>query len=104
MHLDGPSWSLGRGSPLEREARGVAVRAAVTRSRDHATALGATLRDLLELADTDADADTDAGVGGMPRASATARGGGDAPPELDLEPQPHTASATATVTGPQGSS
>ena len=51
--VDGPSWSLRRGSPLHQEARVDAVRAAVARARDYAAALGATLGDLLELSDTD---------------------------------------------------
>jgi len=89
--VDGPWWSLRRTSPLHREARVDAVRAAVARAQDYATALGATLGDLLELSDTDA------GFGGrMPRAFAIAKGGGP-PPELDLEPQPQTVTATVTA-------
>ncbi|MGI3783707.1 MAG: SIMPL domain-containing protein [Janthinobacterium lividum] len=67
-HVDGPGWSLRRRWPLQREARLDAVRTAVTWARDHATALGATLGDLLELSDTDA------GSGEMPRASALGQG------------------------------
>jgi uncharacterized protein len=87
--VDGPWWSLRRGSPLEREARLDAVRTAVARARDYATALGATLGDLLELSDTDAG-------GMMPRAFAMAKGGGP-PPELDLEPQAQTVTASVTA-------
>ena len=69
--VDGPWWSLRRESPLQRDARLTAVRGAVTRARDYATALGATLGDLLELSDTDGGFG-----GGMPRAFAMAKGGG----------------------------
>jgi uncharacterized protein YggE len=89
--VDGPWWSLRRDSPLHREARVDAVRAAVARARDYATALGANLGDLLELSDTDGGFG-----GGMPRAFAMAKGGGP-PPELDLEPQPQTVTANVTA-------
>lgn len=90
--VDGPSWSLRRDSPLHREARVDAVRAAVARARDYADALGATLGDLLELSDTDG------GMGGTPRMFAmAARGGAPDLPELDLEPQPQTVTANVTV-------
>ncbi|SER22397.1 SIMPL domain-containing protein [Microlunatus flavus] len=89
--VDGPWWSLRPGSPLERDARRAAVAAAVARARDYAEALGATLGDLLELADTDAG-----GHGIMPRAFGLAKGGGE-PPELDLEPQPQTVHASVTA-------
>jgi uncharacterized protein YggE len=91
--VDGPWWSLRRDSPLHREARVDAVRAAVARARDYADALGATLGDLLELSDTDG------GTGGtMPRMFAmAARGGAPAEPELDLEPQPQTVTASLTA-------
>lgn len=90
--VEGPSWSLRRGSPLHREARVDAVRAAVARARDYADALGATLGDLLELSDTDA------GLSGVPRMFAMAAPGGTADlPELDLEPQPQTVTANVTA-------
>lgn len=91
--VDGPSWSLRRGSSLHQEARVDAVRTAVVRARDYAEALGATLGDLLELSDTD-------GGGGwaMPRRYAMAfTGDGEDRPELDLEPQPQTVTAAVTV-------
>ena len=89
--VDGPWWSLRRGSPLEREARLAAVRSAVTRARDYAAALGATLGDLLELSDTDGGLS-----GAMPRAFALAKGRGE-DFELDLEPQPQTVTANVTA-------
>lgn len=90
--VDGPWWSLRRGSPLEQQARLAAVRAAVTRARDYASALGATLGDLQELSDTDG------GMSGMPaRFAMSAKAGGEAPPELDLEPQPQTVTANITA-------
>ena len=92
VQLTGPSWSLRRDSPLGLQARLAAVRAAVTRARDYATALGATLGDLLELSDTDG------GLGQMPRMFAMSPSGGDRPaPELDLEPQPQTVTANVTA-------
>ena len=91
--VDGPWWSLRRGSPLEREARLDAVRSAVTRAQDYAAALGATLGDLLDLSDTDGT------MGAMPRAFAMSppRGGAEAQPELDLQPQPQTVAASVTA-------
>ena len=89
--VDGPWWSLRRGSPLQREARTDAVRAAVARARDYADALGATLGGLRELSDTDG------GLGGaMPRTFSMAKGAGE-PPQLDLEPQPQTVTASVTA-------
>ena len=92
--VDGPHWSLRPGSDLERQARTAAVSAAVSRARDYASALGATLGDLLELSDT--------GGGGwnapMPRRYAMAfKGADEAPPELDLDPQPQTVTASVTA-------
>ena len=89
--VDGPWWSLRRGSPLEREARLDAVRSAVTRAQDYAAALGATLGDLLDLSDTDGT------MGAMPRAFAMSPKGRGEPPELDLEPQPQTVTASVTA-------
>ena len=92
VQISGPSWSLRRGSSLEREARLDAVRSAVTRARDYAAALGATLGDLLELSDVDG------GMGAMPRMFAMAApGGAESQPELDLEPQPQTLTANVTA-------
>lgn len=90
--LDGPWWSLRRESPLQQRARVAAVHAAVARARDYATALGATLGDLLELSDTDSGSH-----GLMPRAFALSAKGGAEPPELDLEPQPQTVTASVTA-------
>lgn len=92
VQVTGPSWSLRRDSPLERQARLAAVRAAVTRAHDYANALGATLGDLLELSDTDAS------MGGMmPRAFAMSAPGAGPAHELDLEPQPQTVTANVTA-------
>ncbi len=88
--VSGPWWSLRRGSPLEQRARTEAVRSAVARARDYATALGATLGDLLELADAD-------GGGMVGRAFAPSAMSRSEPPELDLEPQPQIVTATITA-------
>ena len=90
--VDGPWWSLRRGSDLERQARTAAVSAAVARARDYAAALGATLGDLLELSDTGGGFSSP-----MPRMAMAFKGAEPAPPELDLDPQPQTVSATVTA-------
>ena len=50
--LEGPWWGLRPGSPVYREARLKAARAAVTRAAEYAEAVGGTLTGLIELADT----------------------------------------------------
>ena len=84
----GPWWALRRHSPVYRQARAQAARAAVTRASEYAEAVGGTITALLELADT--------GLSGreVPRVHAAramavgaAPGAGAAePPPLDLEP------------------
>jgi uncharacterized protein len=90
--VDGPWWSLRRGSDLERQARTAAVAAAVARARDYAGALGATLGDLLELSDTGGGF-----ASPMPRMAMAFKGAEPPPPELDLDPQPQTVTATVTA-------
>ena len=91
--VTGPSWSLRRGSALEREARTAAVVSAVARARDHAAALGATLGDLLDLSDAQGGGGWAAQAYGMPFRD----GGDDTPLELDLAPQPQTVTASVTA-------
>ncbi|MFC5723061.1 SIMPL domain-containing protein [Streptomyces gamaensis] len=53
--VEGPWWALRPDSPVHGEARQQAVREAVRRAREYATALGAELTALVELADTGAE-------------------------------------------------
>ncbi|NUR25708.1 MAG: SIMPL domain-containing protein [Catenulispora sp.] len=88
--VDGPYWSLRRDSEVYRRARNEAVGEAVRRAREYAEAVGSTLVELLELADTGLSS------GGAPQpqgramyAMAAAAPGGaayDGPPALNLEP------------------
>ena len=84
--FSGPYWQLRPDSDVHRRARRAAVQDALRRAEEHATALGCTLTELLELSDP-----VD-GPGGPPYArgqdealsAASAGGGGLA--ELDLRP------------------
>jgi len=86
--IDGPYWTLRRDSEVYQRARTEAVGEAVRRAREYATAVGSTLIELLELADTGMSG------AGAPRAQgramyAMAAAGGavdDGVPALDLEP------------------
>ncbi|GAA2077236.1 hypothetical protein GCM10009801_33220 [Streptomyces albiaxialis] len=94
--VQGPWWSLRPGSPARRQARQQAVREAVTRAREYAEALGASLVALVELADLGAEdpAPTPpypAAPGGLARAAYG--GAAEAAPALDLEPQRQTVRA-----------
>lgn len=88
----GPWWELRPQSPAHAEARRQAVREAVTRAREYASALGADLGHLLELTDPGAEG----GVYGAPVPGGTTRafgGGGQQPAAIDVEPQQQTVSA-----------
>jgi uncharacterized protein YggE len=93
--VEGPWWALRPGSVAHRTARQQAVREAVTRAREYAEALGASLVALVELADLGAE-----NSGGPPMPAAPgglARSGyGGGSPEvtpLALEPQRQTVRA-----------
>ena len=102
--VHGPTWSLRPGSPVHAEARRAAVADAIERAKEYADALGATLVDLVELADPGLSS---RGVESMqtftaygtPRAKFS--GGG---PELELDPQRQRVHATVearfTITAP----
>ena len=87
--IAGPWWALRHRSPVYRQARAEAARAAVTRASEYADAVGGTITALLELADTGLTR------GAAPRVHAAVRAmaagappgaGGTEPPPLDLEP------------------
>ncbi|HEX4064034.1 MAG TPA: SIMPL domain-containing protein [Streptosporangiaceae bacterium] len=85
--LEGPWWGLRPGSPVYREARLKAARAAVTRAAEYAEAVGGTLTGLIELADTGMS-----GRGHVAAFSARARRSPsdepeDGPAVIDLEPE-----------------
>ncbi|MBW8804110.1 MAG: SIMPL domain-containing protein [Catenulisporales bacterium] len=86
--IDGPYWTLRRDSEVHQRARTEAVGEAVRRAREYAAAVGSTLTQLLELADTGMS-------GGAPHPGARVMdavafaGSGAADegvPALDLEP------------------
>ncbi|MFK0252894.1 SIMPL domain-containing protein [Streptomyces sp. NPDC090445] len=94
-HVDGPWWSLRPTSPAHGEARRQAVLEAVQRAREYASALGADLTALVELADEGAEntlAYTAAPAGAV-RSMAFAGTEETAAPPLDLEPQRQTVRA-----------
>ncbi|MFJ6217272.1 SIMPL domain-containing protein [Streptomyces sp. NPDC092296] len=85
----GPWWELRPDSPAHRRAREQAVHAALERARQYATALGATLTGLLELADQGLSTTTHPHPGPLPAPGAALRSGTPTPtpyPHLDLEP------------------
>ncbi|MEU9193520.1 SIMPL domain-containing protein [Streptomyces hundungensis] len=94
--VDGPWWSLRHDSPAHSEVRRRAVHQAVTRAREYADALGATLTALVELSDPGADHQPAPGYGhpggGMAFRS-MAPGTPEPAPTLDLEPQRQTVHA-----------
>ncbi|MQA88022.1 MAG: DUF541 domain-containing protein [Streptosporangiales bacterium] len=88
--VNGPWWGLRRDSDVHRRARHEAARAAVTRAREYAEAIGARLTGLVELADEGLTTrarmyPTPDVAPGM--ALAGAPSGPPEPPALDLEPQ-----------------
>jgi hypothetical protein len=92
--VEGPWWGLRRSSPVYRQARAEAARAAVTRASEYAEAVGGTVTALLELADTGLSG------GAMPQpramramAAAGPAGAAPEPPPLDLEPAVQTVQA-----------
>lgn len=97
--VEGPSWQLRRDSSVYRDARREAARAAVTRARDYAEALGARLTGVVELADTGLSTDRRPRPHPEGRYGATAMaapGGAETatpPPEIDLEPEAQIVSA-----------
>ena len=93
--VEGPAWALRPGSVAHRTARQQAVREAVTRAREYAEALGASLVALVELADLGAE---NSGTPPMPMAPGgmMRSGYGGGAPEvtpLALEPQRQTVRA-----------
>ncbi|MEU5592109.1 SIMPL domain-containing protein [Streptomyces sp. NPDC020298] len=85
--VDGPWWLLRPDSPVHRQARQQAVREAVRRAHEYATALGTTVAALIELADTGTDRPRSARAPferGVRRASLANTA--EPPEPLDLEP------------------
>lgn len=89
----GPRWSLRPTSPVYREARGAAVAEAIARAKEYATALGAQVLRLLELA----DAGMSSGGAEPPQVYRLAAGAsisyGGQQPELKLDPERQTVRA-----------
>lgn len=84
----GPWWALRLRSPVYRQARAEAARAAVTRASEYADAVGGTITALLELADTGLAGTAVQRVHGLRAVAAGGAPGAGAPepPPLDLEP------------------
>ncbi|MFF3857747.1 SIMPL domain-containing protein [Streptomyces sp. NPDC002209] len=105
--VDGPWWALRPTSPAHGEARRQAVLEAVQRAREYASALGADLSALVELADLGAEnalpfQAATSGTGMRTMAYSTTE---ETAPPLDLEPQRQTVyaqvNARFTMTPPQ---
>ena len=87
----GPWWALRPDSEVHRRARLDAVRDAVQRARDYASAVGGEIVELVELADAGLLAGVDQGHFDQPAFAARAqmaRGGGMAPEELTFDISP----------------
>ncbi|WP_051468506.1 SIMPL domain-containing protein [Actinomadura oligospora] len=88
--VDGPNWALRHDSPVHARAAEQAAHAAVERARRYATALGASLTDLIELSDEGLNGRDDHAwmLAEGPRGLAAAASDSAAEPEaLDLSPQ-----------------
>lgn len=97
--VDGPWWALRPDSPAHGDARRQAVLEAVQRAREYATALGAQLAALVELADLGAE---DPQPFGRPGTAGTMRSMAfaadtETAPALDLEPQRQTVYASVNA-------
>jgi uncharacterized protein YggE len=92
--LDGPWWQLRPDSPVYREARIRAARAAVTRATEYAEAVGGALIGLIELADTGLTAPRAMPVFGVRQLAAPASSSEDGPAVIDLEPETQVVQAS----------
>ncbi len=94
LSLDGPSWGLRPQSDVYREVRQAATRDAVTRARDYATVLGASLVALVELADTGLLTEGVVHAAPMYAMAMRSDGGQPEPTSIDLEPARQTVRAS----------
>jgi len=86
--IEGPWWRLRPGSPVYREARVQAARAAVTRAGEYAEAVGGRLLSLLELADTGTAAPQRLSSFQVARGASSQEPGPDETPAvIELEPE-----------------
>jgi hypothetical protein len=88
--IDGPWWQLRPDSPVYREARVTAARAAVTRAAEYAEAVGGRLTGLVELADTGMSGVRHtalSGAFGRPGGRAAAGPPDEEPVVIDMEPE-----------------
>lgn len=92
--VEGPWWRLRPGSPVYREARIQAARAAVTRAGEYAEAIGGRLLSLLELADTGTAAPQRLPPFPVAYAAAQKASQDDTPAVIDLEPEIQIVQAT----------
>jgi uncharacterized protein len=92
--LEGPWWQLRPDSPVYREARIRAARAAVTRAAEYAEAVGGTLAGLIELADTGLAGPRAMPMFGARQLSASAPEHEDDSAVIDLEPETQVVQAT----------
>ncbi|MCP2334911.1 SIMPL domain-containing protein [Actinomadura rupiterrae] len=99
--VDGPHWALRHDSPVHARAAEQAAHAAVDRARRYAAALGASLTDLIELADEGLTGRDDSSwmhseVARGAYAGAAAAGSAE-PDALDLSPQTQTVTAAVVA-------
>ena len=93
----GPWWFLRPDSPVHRDVRVAAVRDAVHRAREYAEALGATLTELVDLADASLLIDGSVPVPSPMPAAAQAFRGGAAPETFSFDVTPTPQHLRATV-------
>lgn len=89
VSLTGPWWSLRPESPVYRQVRHDAIRAALARGHEYATVLGSRVTGLEQLSDSGQSEDQV-----VYRATAASYGTGREVPQLDLEPQRQRVRAT----------
>ena len=88
VQIHGPTWKLETGSPVYQRARVAAVADAVERARAYAAAFGASIDQLLEVADLGVATDGAAvqGFAGQTTMRGSASGGAPAIEQIDMEP------------------
>lgn len=91
--VEGPWWALRRNSPVYRQARAEAARAAVTRASEYAEAVGGAVTALLELSDTGLSGGAIPAPHAVRAMAARAGAAAPEPPPLDLEPAEQTVQA-----------
>jgi uncharacterized protein YggE len=95
LHIHGVSWQVDSDNPGWAQVRAEAIRAAIDKGRDYATALGVSVVEVLHVADTGLlDGSTGHGDSGHPMTAALSWGGSSPSDTPSLDPEPQELNAT----------